>query len=446
MFKLRSILPIILLYTQTTAGQTSALKPLSVGDYVPNVYLGKILNYQLSDANLSDFKGKLVILDFWFTGCSGCIKQFPRMKMIQDKYQDGVVIMPIGFDIIQEGSVEAFVNRRKGTKDEMKLPTAIRGKKDTALLQLFPGSGGFPREIWINPDGRLAAVTNADAITRENIDAVLRGDVLPFKQLKKPTKLDACSPFLLRRDSVRPEYGSVLSGYIDSISWWENFGKQCSKDPAVTRLAMANVSLYHLYSLAYRYRFLQSGKKGIIAERNIRSRFKDYEDLHGADNWAVDSFNRNDRFCYELALPAAIYSVDQAYDYMIKDIDKFFGIKSSIQRRKVECIAIVSTSPVITARRPTEMTFGDVSYSDDFHSASLRRADISQLVTYLGELKPLADAILQDESNSTEPLTMKIELPDQYTFEDIRRNLLKYHLDLQKVERFQDFLVLTPAQ
>ena len=58
------------------------LNILSVGDVVPNFYLEDI-NGQ--NVNLSDFKGKVVLLNFWGTYCVPCIKSIPEKNKIVDE-------------------------------------------------------------------------------------------------------------------------------------------------------------------------------------------------------------------------------------------------------------------------------------------------------------------------------------------------------------------------
>src|SRR4030095_3711488 len=71
---------------------TDRLQPLSVGDKMPDVAF-TIFNYSSPTAKLSDFMGKMVILDFWATWCSSCIKRFPFMDSIQAEFNGKIQVI-----------------------------------------------------------------------------------------------------------------------------------------------------------------------------------------------------------------------------------------------------------------------------------------------------------------------------------------------------------------
>ncbi len=41
-----------------------------------------------SKKNISDYKGKIVLLNYWATWCAPCIKEMPELNRLQSKYQD----------------------------------------------------------------------------------------------------------------------------------------------------------------------------------------------------------------------------------------------------------------------------------------------------------------------------------------------------------------------
>jgi thiol-disulfide isomerase/thioredoxin len=54
---------------------------------------------------LSDFKGKVVVLDFMATWCGPCKQQIPHLRTIWEKYRDRVVIISIDVDLSEPEDV-----------------------------------------------------------------------------------------------------------------------------------------------------------------------------------------------------------------------------------------------------------------------------------------------------------------------------------------------------
>jgi thiol-disulfide isomerase/thioredoxin len=52
-----------------------------------------------SEINISEFKGKVVLVDFWATWCGPCIAELPNVRRVYDKYHEqGFEVLAISFD------------------------------------------------------------------------------------------------------------------------------------------------------------------------------------------------------------------------------------------------------------------------------------------------------------------------------------------------------------
>jgi len=49
-----------------------------------------------SKKNISDYRGKIVLLNYWATWCAPCIKEMPELNRLQKKYQDqGLIVIAL---------------------------------------------------------------------------------------------------------------------------------------------------------------------------------------------------------------------------------------------------------------------------------------------------------------------------------------------------------------
>ena len=64
--------------------------------------------------SLSDFQGKVVILDFWATWCPPCVREIPHFVELYDQYKaQGFAMVGISLDRQGVSVVEAFVQKYK---------------------------------------------------------------------------------------------------------------------------------------------------------------------------------------------------------------------------------------------------------------------------------------------------------------------------------------------
>lgn len=161
---------------------TPPTKPLTIGDYMPDVAITHILNSSYKKAKVSDYKGKLILIDFWSTWCSSCIAGFPHLDSLQREFAGRIQVLLVNAK--KEGDTERGVkivlDRMKSWSDRpFKLPVILQ---DTALTRYFTFRT-IPHCIWIGPDGRIIAITGKEEVTAANITKALgsRPLALPVK-------------------------------------------------------------------------------------------------------------------------------------------------------------------------------------------------------------------------------------------------------------------------
>jgi peroxiredoxin len=98
--------------------------------------------------SLADFRGKVVVLDFWATWCLPCKREIPDFIDLQKEYgSHGVQIIGIALD--QPEKVRAFA-RQNG----MNYPILL-GSDDIALK--YGGISGIPTTFIIDKNGRIVS-------------------------------------------------------------------------------------------------------------------------------------------------------------------------------------------------------------------------------------------------------------------------------------------------
>ena len=76
--------------------QSSRYEPLVVGKAAPDFALTDITE---KPYRLSDFRGKVVFLNFWATWCAPCREEMPSMEVLYKNFEkDGLVILAVSID------------------------------------------------------------------------------------------------------------------------------------------------------------------------------------------------------------------------------------------------------------------------------------------------------------------------------------------------------------
>lgn len=133
------------------AATNSAISLL--GRPIPEIDAALWLNTDGKSLQLSDLRGKYVLLDFWFTHCGPCHSDFPSVKLVHELYKDnGVVVIGVHNNSSDPESVREHVS-----KIDLKFPIAV-DHPDGRTITRFEGHGvpdGYPNYVLISPAGKV---------------------------------------------------------------------------------------------------------------------------------------------------------------------------------------------------------------------------------------------------------------------------------------------------
>src|SRR5882757_7297741 len=80
------VLAVLCLNFTSEAQKGNQIKRLLVGSKMPDITLNNVLKYPSASLSTSDFKNKLLIIDYINTSCGSCIEALPRLDEIKKKY------------------------------------------------------------------------------------------------------------------------------------------------------------------------------------------------------------------------------------------------------------------------------------------------------------------------------------------------------------------------
>jgi thiol-disulfide isomerase/thioredoxin len=125
-------------------------------------------DFEFLDSNsrpihLADFKGRIVVVDMWFTGCADCLLVAKGMINIENQYKDrnDIAFVTISVDRNKDTWLKS-VNKNGGkyyiTPNTTYLYTIGTGEKNPFIQRYVP-DGGFPQLLIIGKNGKMFSAT-----------------------------------------------------------------------------------------------------------------------------------------------------------------------------------------------------------------------------------------------------------------------------------------------
>jgi thiol-disulfide isomerase/thioredoxin len=443
--------PVPLSVNQT---KQTIFKPISIGDKCPDFLLKKVINFPKKSTKLSDFKGKWLILDFWFTNCQPCLAMLPKCEALQKKFEGKIQFMPITFNSeIEVRQLFLKMNEGKGVN----YPSVVEEKE--GVRQLFPHTVE-PHYVWIDPTGIVRGITSYKDVNEQNIMSFIDGKEikLPIKDDKKSlVKFDYTKPLLIDGNGGGQEhilFHSILTPNIKGQS------SLISNKPG--RIMAVNITIPGLYQIAYSYFSTEKDYEFPLSKTIME--FNDTTKYFLSD-WQASKLSMDEvskwyaehTYCYNLELPNEKYrmtfdikkfnEVKNTPDYikrkiqtckiMEDDLNKVFGIHASIERRKIKCM-------ILTAFDSTKLKTDSVKFSMINDKAYYMKMFAGTVDQFLGPFKnqyfPYVPIV--DETNITGRFDIDIST-NMWNLIKVNTAIQKYGLKFVEEERELEVLILS---
>lgn len=136
----------------TAAPQSQAAVPIKTGVLAPALRVSGWTDGQAR--SLSDYRGKVVFVDFWGTWCSACVHALPALKTLHAKYKDRDVV----FLSIHTAGGDLDEIREFQRSYKLDIPSGLDVGDDAADGATTNAYGvcGYPTILIIGRDGRVA--------------------------------------------------------------------------------------------------------------------------------------------------------------------------------------------------------------------------------------------------------------------------------------------------
>ena len=151
----------------------------SMGSRVPVVGMPAedfhLVDLEGNSQSLSQYRGKIVLVNFWATWCKPCTTEMPAMQASFDKLRDK------GFVVLAINELEDDVKVREHIK-QYGHTFPVLMDRDNKVANQF-GVFGLPVSVFIDQQGRVQEYIKGGLLTEQKID-----DVIAKIQKQEPVK------------------------------------------------------------------------------------------------------------------------------------------------------------------------------------------------------------------------------------------------------------------
>lgn len=402
-------------------------KALSIGDQIPEELWSlplEVVNHPQGKKSitLNEYKGKLIILDFWSTWCVPCIKNFPKLHALQNEFGDKIKVLAV----TEENSKAVNNFFTAGAGKELTYVNSVID--DSVLKQYFPHNA-VPHIAWITPDGKLLNTTQAEDASETNIKSILDNHSI---QMVSKIDIDRNRPLFLSEhfsnDLQLKTYSIFAKGHYPGLPSGGNFKK--TKDGKIYGRQITNQPMMDIYYPVLYDLFKRNGEKFSLKRTIIEVKEPALLNAVLKPDGTIEEYNL---YNYELIVPED--KADSLSFYVLADLNRYSGYTGTIEKRLVDCLVLVRTSK----RDEIKSKGGKSKFSYSTAHTILNNRPLGYILNLINS-DTLTNLPIIDETGYTD--NADIEISGVKDLESLKKELNRYDLDLIPVKRSLNMFVI----
>lgn len=350
-----------ILFVHTVVGQgiKEQIDAPQLGKVCPDIFLPIMTSMGTKSVRLSDYRGKVVVLEFWATSCRPCIPAMDNFEILEAGFPNQLKV----FEITTEDRerVERFLQKHASG-------ATIVLDADKQLQERFYHNF-LPHTVLIDPKGVVRAFTSPSEVTSGVIRKLLQG-----KEIKVRSKQE-----LEAQMSVSSELSRNLNAAETTLFEEEQYVRVEAPKRAKRQESKVIFSTY------------QEGKEAeIYREEDYYLSFVNcpitlmYESLYEISSSRVllevpddhverYTFDKQNAYCFELSLADSMQTTIQKVG--IQELEKRFPLRSRLENRSRDVWVLQKTGKAVTATKHENNrlygTFNDLlAYLENFPDLS----------------------------------------------------------------------------
>lgn len=322
---------LLLLCHHFSIAQPSRIHSLTIGSSFPAIRIEKLLNNASTAITIGGRNDKILIIHFLLTTCSSCIESSRKYDSLLKAFPGELQALIVTSE--PKDKVQKFMSRHPGFFGAMPVIYS-----DSKLRSLFPYYD-VSHVVWINPAGKVAAITDAEYVTAKHIRQLLDNTIPQWPVKEDLGPYDTNLPFLT------VENKSVNPASLPSLMYYTSFCRQMKGLPvgkyelvdtvhSMRQVKIINQTIPETYMRIYGLDTIPFSH--ILIQATNKNRYYYTKEKFFKAGWDVDN-----TWCYEARVPMD-WSDDQCKAKMLSDLNDWFGTSAILKDTTIEGLALVN--------------------------------------------------------------------------------------------------------